>query len=245
MNIKTYILYIDEIEKQIFKNTVVKNNIDDKDYNYFKGVDGNLYNESYLEYIDNFNKSIFNIDDKYGLINEYIIDYKSKYNKALISSIGAWGHLHSFIKIIEDAIHCNYDRIIIYEFDVIFMKNFNKYFDRFNNIIYNKNIPLIYLGASQLDWNNITINENVYDANMCTNGTFGIIIDSSIYNNYLNLLKLMIMPSDTCLFFLTCPKKVIYPNLVIADISKSKIRGKQDMKRVSKLLKWNLGFYQV
>ena len=64
MNIKTYILYIDEIEKQIFKNTVVKNNIDDKDYIYFKGVDGNLFNESYLEYIDNFNKSIFNIDDK-------------------------------------------------------------------------------------------------------------------------------------------------------------------------------------
>jgi len=243
MNIKTYILYIDENEKQIFKNTVIKNNIDDKDYIYFKGVDGNLFNESYLKYIDNFNKSIFNIDDKYGLIKEYITDYKNKYNKALISSIGAWGHLHSFIKIIEDAIQCNYDRIIIYEFDVIFMKNFNKYFDRFNNIIYNRNVPLIYLGASQLNWIDITINENMYDANMYTNGTFGIIIDSSLYNNYLELLKLMIMPSDTSLFFLTCPKKVIYPNLVIADISKSKIRDKQDMKRMSKLLKWNLGYY--
>jgi hypothetical protein len=246
MNIRTYVLHIDEIEKDIFKNNVIKNNINDDNFNYFIGVDGKKFIKNYLDYLSDFDRDEFRIDNiNSPEIIEYILWYKNQYGKALISSCGAWGHILSFINILKDAIICNYDRIIIYEFDAIFMNNFNKHLDRFKETIYSSLYPVLYLGASQLNWTDITVKDHLYQANRYTNGTFALALDKSVFKEYLYLLELKILPSDTCLFFLNYPKYVIYPNLVIADITVSKIRQKQNLKKVSKILKWNLQLYQV
>lgn len=240
---KTYVLHIDDNEKNIFKNSANKNMIDDTHFNYFKGVDGKQFIKEYSDYLSDFNQNLFRTDEL-DLYN-YIQSYKNKYNKPLISSCGAWGHLLSFINIIEDAILNEYDRIIIYEFDAIFINNYNYHFNKFKSIICDSERPIVYLGASQLNWSDIIIKENMYHANNYTNGTFAIVFDKIVFTEYLHLLKLKIIPSDTCIFFLKKPKYVFYPNLVIADITVSKIRTKQDIKKISKILKWNLKYYNL
>ena len=99
-----YLLYISQKEINKVKHKLYKHNIK---VQYFKGVNGK--------------KELY---DK----------YKNFHNKKRISSIGAFGHLHSFINILKDAINNNYNKILILEADIYFCRKT----DLFLNLIYRR-----------------------------------------------------------------------------------------------------------
>jgi len=243
-----YVLYISPCEIYHIKKLLTMKNITAE---YFLGIDG--ANELFDEY------------------NDYIT-YNPNHN---LKSMGAYGHLHSFIKLLKDAIQNNYKNILILEPDVYFSTDFDTCIEKYLQM----NYKLLYLGASQHDWSEIdhkinkqtpskpninkpNINKpNINKPNIIkpksnkpsinkpkdyycahkTCGTFGIIIDSTIFQEYLSLLEEKTHPSDICLFVLH--KKynncyVTYPNLICCDVTKSTTSGRRIQIDMMNKFKW-------
>jgi len=156
-------------------------------------------------------------------------------------SKGALACILSHINIIEDAISKNYKKIAVFEDDVVFSKNFN--LEILKNLT---NWKLIYLGASQVRWDNIIIKNGYYHPND-TLGTWAMLIDCSVYNRILEAYKKFEATADLTLAkeFKNDPDcYVIYPNLCITDVSSSDIRNyKVDQESFNKKCKWDLDSY--
>jgi len=146
----------------------------------------------------------------------------NEFNKqTCIKTPGAYGHIHSMINIITDAINNNYTNILILEPDIYFSCTFDKEILKVKQLKY----KLLYIGASQHKWS--TRNKHIgptYLANE-TYGTFAIALNKSILSEYLDILCKKLSPSDTCL--LTLQRKyyndchVMNPNLIICDVTHS------------------------
>lgn len=146
--------------------------------------------------------------------------------------------LRSHIEIIKDAKFKGYKRILIFEDDVLISKDINIHLQKLRNI---KDWKLLYLGASQYNWN-VEFKEDFYHANN-TLGCFAYAIDSSVYDEILesnnenysvdNLIKkLHNIHKRECYVF--------YPNICISDVSESTIRGKRDQESHSKRMRWDI-----
>lgn len=126
-------------------------------------------------------KNIENIENNYSLLP---ISPVSKLRQ--MGEIGnnfALACLMSQIDIIKDAKRKGYKRILIFEDDIFFHKNFNIEFQKFRNL---KDWKLCYLGASQ--WDTIK-NEYDYNFDHCNNtlGCFAYGIDESIYDEIIDI----------------------------------------------------------
>lgn len=165
---------------------------------------------------------------KYPIINKYAI-----------------GCMLSHYKIIEDAKKHKYKNILIFEDDVIFHKNFVEEFS--NQIKKIKNWKILYLGATQTYWDNIEY-ENGFYYSLGTLGTFAIGINESIYEEVLALTKFN-AAIDTK--YINLQHKhykecyTFYPNLVIADVSDSDIRGHRDEESFRKMARWDGSLYDT
>ncbi len=181
------------------------------------------------------------------------------WQRKLIENAGAWGCLKSYLYILEDAQKNGCRRVLCLEDDAVFHKDFEAQFKRTV-----QKIPgdwkLLYLGASQRRWgipeglcypdkNKLTVDPDApFYFPRKTNGTFAFAIDCSVFD--LMILEAMKMSSP-----IDCgpvravinayPEQcfVLNPNLVIADVSDSDIRGKRNQAEISKLLRWNLENY--
>lgn len=96
------------------------------------------------------------------------------------------------MKILEDAIKNNYNRILVFEDDVIFRKKFNKHLEKQYSVIKNNNVnwKLLYLGCSYHGLpknikNSIDYVETIGNAS----GAFAVGIHKDIYNVILNHIK--------------------------------------------------------
>ena len=113
-----YVLYINEKQKKRFINYISKSDIN-INYNLFKGA-------FYYDVIDkikhNYNKSPLTIINEYNhiykkeLISWFYKRGKNIHNK-ILKYIGQYGHISSFINIIEDAIRKDLNEIIVFEYD--------------------------------------------------------------------------------------------------------------------------------
>jgi len=168
--------------------------------------------------------------------------------KAMITSVGAMGCLVSHINILRDARVKGYKRVLILEDDVIFIKDFLK---KIKAIEYLKKWDLLYLGSSQHSWSNINTNKaeknGFYRSNRSC-GTFAYAVNHTIYDKLIKSFYGLEKPVDEylCLY----QKKslnsfVLYPNLIIADVSDSDIRGGRDQISHSKRLRWRLKDYDL
>lgn len=173
-----------------------------------------------------------------------------------INSCGALGCLMSHVKVVEDAKKNGYDKICILEDDVMFHKDFT---ERFSNEI--SKIPddweMIHLGTSQKPtvWPTIrfeetgfsideVISRNIngyYKANK-SRGTFAYCIRSSIYNDLLRLWLSKRKPVDVLLnkIFIRGRSYVIYPNLIVSDVTKSETQEQRRQMVVAIQVKWNM-----
>lgn len=212
-----YVLYISEFELERIKYKIINNKIQ---VEYFLGMNGLTdleLNNQFTQYFEKHNK------------------LKSK---NYIKTPGAFGHIHSFIKIIKDAIHKKYKKILILEPDIYFDKNFIHLIGKYLTIEY----KLLYIGASQHNWDNIIQRKDYYNAfNTC--GTFAVGIDHTIFEEYLNKLNELINPSDVCLFDIQKKYKsqciVVYPNLITCDVTKSSTTNRwRSQEELMKKFKW-------
>ena len=197
-----------------------------------------------------------------GSSKECIAKYKSivrndkgkskKLGYKVIRSSGALGCILSYRKIIKHAKANGHKKILILEDDVIFSKNFNQEFCKVLDLT--RGWKLLYLGSSQHDWSGVKIGAKNVSNFYCawhSQGTFAIGIDSSIFKEILKATENTSIPIDSCLAAKIQKKYknkcfVFYPNIVIADVSDSDIRGDvRDIKKHGKLMKWDLKRYDI
>ena len=183
--------------------------------------------------------------------NQYLKLYIDRYKNRQLN-INMISHIKSIIKIIQNAIDNNYESITILEYDVFFHKDIYNLLPKYKNLI--DNCDIIYLGSSQSYWYNpVTMqkieyhlhnNSPYYVANHSL-GTFAIILKKKLFNEYMELLNSYLFTSDVALCIVS--KKynsvVIYPNIVICDISKSTIMQSRNIKATFFKFKWKLVDY--
>ena len=143
-------------------------------------------------------------------------------------TIGEAGCYLSHMFCLNDAINNKYEKIIIFEDDIIFHKSFN---DLFKKITIEKTFDILFLGASDFNFRRINYSlvnraKNIYHPHINSHllrGNFSIFYSSKgyleVFNNRLinptfidnNLIQFSKSFSDT---FCVC-----YPNIVIVDLS--------------------------
>ena len=218
---------------------------------FVNAIDGSTI-ENKSEYQKYFNQPI-------GLVGSHPLEIAHK--RKLISSPGAWAYLKTTLGVLKDAKKRGFDRILFFNDDVLFAKDFEA---RFEQAI--KQTPqdwkLLYLGATQHVWNvpgdlsypnenKLTIDKNeafYYPYN--TDGSFAVGIDASIIDLLIEDILKMNCSFDSGPLrsvIKAYPNKcfVLNPNLVIADVSESDIRGERNQKILSEKLKWNFGSIRV
>ena len=172
-----YGLYINDKELNHLQNIKSTFNID---IQVFKGVDGNkTLQKEYHKYLARPLETEF--EEKSGV-------------KRL--TIGAMGHLYSFIKIVKDAKKNNYEKILILESDIFPHLNIFEEFAKKIQIL--ENYKILYLGGGM--WEKIiTFKNGLYIPNKTT-GTFAISFDISIYDELIKEWEKIINPTDVCLW---------------------------------------------
>jgi hypothetical protein len=172
----------------------------------------------------NIDYSIFEAVDGNKLKNVKLLSY---------GSVGAVGCRLSHMKILEDAIKNNYNRILVFEDDVIFRKNFNKHI----------NWKLLYLGCSYHGLpKNIKNSIDYVETMGNTSGAFAVGIHKDIYNVILNHIKNTNRVYDTILALYIQPnyKSIVFnPQIVSAIVSKKSNTNNSTMNQ-KKYMEGNL-----
>lgn len=234
-----YILYQSDEEKKRFQNYVKEIDID-LNYQFILSIP---YEEK-DNIINNFERKINFSNNYFNLCLKNYSEYKLNINQI--------SHIKSICNILVDAINKNYNSITILEYDVLFNKNYNNILPNYKNLI--NNCDIIYLGSSQTFWYNpinyttIDFKENnlspYYIANHSL-GTFSIILKRNVFSLYLEYLNLFLFSSDIVLSIISQQFKsiVIYPNLIICDITESSILKNRDPEKTFLKFKWNKNNY--
>ena len=182
-----------------------------------------------------------------------------KYQRKMISSPGGWGVLLSKKQIFQHALENNYDRILVLQDDLFFIEKFHQKFEEFIRII-DDDWKIIALGATQHIWNVPTSlfypdpairefdpgQKFYYPLN--TDGAFALAYDRSVFQLIIDEIDKMNCSFDSGAvrtIYRNFQKKcfVCQPNLIIADVSTSDIRGGRDQEEFSVKKKWNLELY--
>jgi GR25 family glycosyltransferase involved in LPS biosynthesis len=158
----------------------------------------------------------------------------------------ALGCLISGMQIIEDAIRKGHQKILLFDDDVVFHRGFEGILSSMANLPHWK---LLYLGCSQHSWEGIEMSGTHTYAAKHTHGTFAVGVDASIFDEILNLYSEKEKNCDVYLmeiqdrYPLECP--VLFPNLVIADVRESSIRGARSQSAHADKVKWQLTDYEL
>jgi len=236
--------------------------------NLFRRID--RYNNS-VERLKNI--EIYNFEQFYGIDgNNKIINilYNYYYSKLLlflkgknlgykksIPSSGSLAILFSMKNMLFDAIRQEYSKILVLQDDIFFIDNFYDRLQEQLKIIKDIKWKLLYLGANDRNLKNksnedlIKIKKNkYYFAEGNIDGAFGVIIDNSIFTELIEEIDKFNLPFDSGPLK-TIQKKyikeciVLYPNLIIADVTESDCRHSRNQQIFSKDLLWNLEDYKL
>ena len=196
---------------------------------------------------------------------EYNLDYDSdmarvaylenRNQKKAIQSPGAWGYLHTMIKILEEAIKEDLDSILVLDDDAIFHKNINDLFKKYIQQV-SDDWKIIQLGTLQYHWDEkwITwLTDNVYSCNGSSIASHAVGMHNTVYPLLLNYCYRFDMSYDEGP--LHKAKRVfadqsftIYPNLIIQDTRESEINSsevqKEEGQKKDNVYRWNLTEYE-
>lgn len=157
--------------------------------------------------------------------NDY---YKGNKQGRMFLKPGEFGHVLSFLNILNDAKEKGYEYITVYEPDIYFC---NGYCEKLTELMATiKEWDILYLGSmqgfyfGQSTWEKVALNTgtNYYKCHKSL-GTFAIAIRSSMYEPIIEALGKYNEPTDVCLVTLQDKYNcfVAYPNLVCSDVSSS------------------------
>lgn len=194
-------------------------------------------------------KSILNrLDIEYDVVNA--IDGqkldRENYNTRLVNMGEVGCHL-THQKIYMDALDAGYERICIFEDDIIPHSKADEMFIGLKRV---PEVNIIYLGAS--DWyidDNIRsyISSNPYYEADRINSTHAYIITKQMMQKAVKIFdKPIVQPCDTTLHQLHDEYKcyVMKPNLFIQNTEISSIRESRDLEDASDTFDWNLDAYE-
>jgi GR25 family glycosyltransferase involved in LPS biosynthesis len=141
-----------------------------------------------------------------------------------IRSIAELGCLLSHINVIKDAIKNKYENILILEDDVIPTKHYKKkILKNLNEYMQKKPWKIIYLSASQNNWDNVKCKNGYYIATKNTKGSHSYVVKKSSYKIILKEFEKLQNASDVCLVNLQNKYQnqivVKYPNIFMQDLS--------------------------
>ena len=183
-------------------------------------------------------------DEEFEAFKTKKVTHDESSRLGLIENKYALACLLSHTEIIKDAKSKGYKKILIFEDDVIFSENFNQRVSEIKKL----NWKLLYLGSSQFNWTGVKVINNHYHCST-TLGTFAWAIDHSIYDDLINIFETKKKSIDNLLSDFQSNNKnnsiVIYPNIVISDVSSSEIRRGKDMIEYSELMKWQLEYFET
>lgn len=217
------------------------------DYELIEGIDGsvkeniNNYN-IYLNYWNNLDKN--NIDN--------IHNYK-------INTTGAYSLLLTYKKIINIVKKNNYERILIFEDDIVFHKNFYDLLESYDNDLFKLN-DVIWLGGNQERFTEDMLKEmneknyyNISNKNyFWTYGCYSIILNrkiidlidkeiENIYNPYLLNIDVLIW---NLIRMNNLKGIVLYENLIIPQVEESDNMGSRDINAIANKKKWLIDNYE-
>lgn len=220
-----------------------KNNICFEIFEATNGYEGEAY-QKWLEY----SKRPLGTFKRY----KHFSDKEIKLRRSLIESAGAVGYIYTYLRILNDAKNKGYERFLILEDDVLLDNQFEEKFNNFTRNI-DDHWKILLLGASQYGWNGIDEKESIdrgyysprrVDGNT-TCGSFAIAFHKSVIEEMIAAASSFEAPFDHLplgeLYERHIGKCfVAYPNIVIADVEESTIRGKRSQVEQSRRIKWRL-----
>ncbi len=166
-----------------------------------------------------------------------------------IESAGAIGIIYSFLRILEDSKKKGYKRFLVLEDDILLSKNFENEFKSFTEGV-DEDWKILQLGASQYGWDSVDIDTAAKKGfylprTIDTCGAFAAAYDSTMVDELIEAGSAFEAPFD----FLPMGELyerylgkcfVAYPNIVMADVAESSIRGKRDQYTHSERMKWKI-----
>ena len=190
--------------------------------------------------------------DKFTKYHHYIARIhfmESKLGRKAIQSPGAYGYALSYISILKEAISRNYQRILIFDDDIILHKSFNSEFEKhFGSLPVDW--KLIMLGAMQHNWDPwITrYSDLLYHCHGSSVASHAVGIDRKMFLPLLWYAQKLDLPVDEGAVFHVqnvYSRKcfVFLPNIAIQDMGESDISSsamkQQDTERWMNLFRWN------
>lgn len=181
---------------------------------------------------------------RFNAIDGSASDFKAEnHTKAhIFSTPGQLACLMTHIKVIEDAKANRYSRIAIFEDDIYLSKTFGQDIEKLKNISYR----ILYLGATQLNWDGIDVCNDSYKARN-TLGTWAMLIDSRAYDGILESYRRLDACADAALVRIQSQISsiVMYPNLCITDVQDSDVNPNQYAPTFNESCRWDLNRYRV
>lgn len=236
---------------QIYNVVVLnlKNRPDRLAFMKFKLNNVNINKYQVFEAVNGYTDENIKMYEKYRTLN--------KEKKQFIQSPGAMGCIMSYKKLfncyLNDPNFKKNDKLFILEDDVNFHKNFVEKLLEQSCLI--KKSDVVYVGANQLKWlpfNTTKKHYKVFTQKYYTvYGTFGFMINrksmSLIYKELDKNPAKFTVPIDYLQWLMIVRYKltanVLYPNLLIADVTDSDNMGPRNMIDFAKQRRWDLSLY--
>ena len=174
---------------------------------------------------------------------------KSRFNRKAIGSAGSWAILKSTYLMIKDAMKNKYKNFLVLQDDMLFHKNFVEEFLKIPATV-PSNWKILYLGATQHNWNHCEFRSQYYFPMGTADGAFAVGLHHSTYKDMLDEIMKFDMPVDSGALK-TLQRKygrqalALTPNLMIADIRDSDLRKSRDLNAYSKRFRWNIKLYDL
>lgn len=174
---------------------------------------------------------------------------KRRFHRKAIGSAGSWAILKSMYLMIKDAMKKKYRTILVLQDDLLWSKKFVEEFLEMPKHV-PKNWKLLYLGATQHNWNHVEYRPKYYFPMGTADGAFAVGIHHSVFKELLDEIVKFDMPFDSGALK-TIQKRygrqalIMKPNLVIADIRDSDLRKSRNLEAHGKKFGWNIRLYHV
>jgi GR25 family glycosyltransferase involved in LPS biosynthesis len=189
---------------------------------------------------------------RFSAINGKDEQYNQHFNslKGFFDSRGAYGVLLSIYKILMNAIQNGYKKILIFEDDAVFHKNFTEIFNHQMNKL-PEYWKLLYLGSSMHTWrinSRCACKDGFLIPSGSIPGAFALGISSDCYPHLLKQIMtfssawdLAPLKAINTIYKNQC--FVIYPNVVVADPRDSNIRNGKTLEKKAYDCGWKIPDY--
>lgn len=238
-------VYVVNLESEIRKKAQITMQLEEMGVEYVIWQAVNGYEGDVAEQFNKYKKRPLGALERYKNFSDKEIKRKSHF----IESPGALGYIHTYIKILKDALKNNYNKILIIEDDVIFSKDFDVQFVEFMGKI-KSDWAVLQLGASQYGWESVDIekaynNGYYYPRRLDTCGSFAIGISRGFFQELINEQSFFEAPFDHLPMGEIYEKNigncyVAFPNLVMPDVSTSTIRNGRNQWEHAIKMKWDM-----